>query len=144
LPFTAILSAQICRSRGLSVGLLSQLLDWERNEAVVFHLSHHLEATRAPLQSVPDLPEHAFPIATPLMVPEAQLLNVLACQELRSRRVMFLLPGQSVGKAVEFNGQPSRGTIVVKVVSTQRMLASEFEPREAAGSQGLPELRLFA
>jgi hypothetical protein len=89
--------------RWLSVGLLSQLLDWERNEAVVLHLSDHLDATRAPLQCVPDLPENTFLIAAPLMVPEAQLLNVLGCQELRPRGVMSLLPGQPVFKAVQFN-----------------------------------------
>ena len=46
-------------------------------------------------------------------------------------------------KAVQFNGQLGCGTIEVQKVCAKRMLASEFEPREAACSQGLPELRLF-
>jgi len=78
------------------------------------------------------------------MIPEAQLLDVLACQELISRRILFLLPRQSMFKAVQFNRQPSHGTIKVKKVAAQRMLASELEPRKPAGSQRLPELRLFA
>jgi hypothetical protein len=129
---------------GLSVQLLSQLLDWWRNEAIVFHLPHHLQAARAPLQHVLDLPQNTFPIAAPLMIPKAQLLNVLGGQELLSRRVMCLLPGKPVFKAVQFHGQPSCGAIEVKKVATERMLASEFEPRKAACSQRLPELGLFA
>jgi hypothetical protein len=78
------------------------------------------------------------------MIPEAQLLNVLACQELIPRRIMFLLPGQTVFKAVQFHGQPSHGTIEVKKVSPERMLAPELKPRKAARSQRPPELGLFA
>ena len=92
---------------------------------------------------MPDLPENTFPIAAPLVIPEAQLLNVLGGQELFSCRIMFLLPGQPVFKAVQFHRQPGRGTVQVKIVSAKWMLPSEFEPRKAAGSQGLPELRLF-
>ena len=77
------------------------------------------------------------------MIPEPQLLNSLGGQELISRRIMLLLPGQAVLKAVQFNGQLGCGTIEVQKVCAKRMLASEFEPREAACSQGLPELRLF-
>jgi hypothetical protein len=62
---------------------------------------------------------------------------------LRSRRVMFLLAWQPVFKTIQLNGQPSRGAIEVKKLPTERMLASEFESREPAGSQRLPELRLF-
>jgi hypothetical protein len=57
---------------------------------------------------------------------------------------MLLLPGQPVFKAVQFNGQSSCWTIKVNVVCAERMLASEFEPCKAAGSQRLPELRLLA
>ena len=140
----AVVATQLRRSRGgLSVGLLSQLLDWWRNETIVADLSHHLQAARATLQCMPDLPQDTFPIAAPLMIPEAQLLNVLTCQELFSRRVMFLLPGQPVFKPVQFNNQPSCGTVEVKKARAERMLASEFEPCKLAGSQRLPELRLF-
>ena len=122
----------------------SQLLHWWRHETIVLHLSHHLHAARAPLQGVPDLPQNTVPIGAPLMIPKAQLLNVFGGQQLISRRVMFLLPRQPVFKAVQFNGQSSRGTIEVKEVSAERMLASEFEPCKAACSQRLPKLRLFA
>jgi hypothetical protein len=78
------------------------------------------------------------------MIPEAQFLNVLGGQELFSRRVMLLLAGQSVFKAVQLHAQPSRRTIKVKIVSAERMLASELKPRKAACSQRLPELPLCA
>jgi len=92
---------------------------------------------------MPDLPENTFPIAPPLVIPEAQLFNVLGGQELFSRRIMFLLPGQPVFKAIQFHRQPGRRTIEVKKVSAKWMLPAEFEPCKATGSQGLPELRLF-
>jgi hypothetical protein len=106
----------------LSVRLLSQLLDWWRNETIVSLHSDHLQAARAPLQCMPDLPQNTFPIAAPLVIPEPQHLNALGCQELISRRVVFLLPRQPVFKTVQFNGQPSRGTIKVKKVSAERTL----------------------
>jgi len=78
------------------------------------------------------------------MIPEAQLLNALACQELSPRCTMFLVVRQAVFKTVQFHGQPSHETIEVKKVSPERMLASEFKPRKAACSQSPPELPLFA
>jgi hypothetical protein len=63
----------------LSVRLLSQLLHGWRNETIVAYHSHHLQAARAPLQCVPDLPQNTFLIAAPLVIPEAQFLNALGC-----------------------------------------------------------------
>src|ERR1017187_6258766 len=107
----------------LPVRLLPQLLDRQRNERIVRHLSHHLQAARATLQCVPDLPQNTFSIAAPLMIPEAQFLNALGSQELFSRRVMFPLPGQPVFKSVQFHCPPCRGAIEVKKVCAERMLA---------------------
>jgi hypothetical protein len=93
---------------------------------------------------MPDLPQDPIAIPAPLMIPKVKLLYVLGGQALLSRRVMCLLLGQPVLKAVQFYSQPSHGTIEVKKVSAQRMLASEFEARKAVGAQALPELPFFA
>jgi hypothetical protein len=87
-----------------SIKLSSHFLDRWRNNAIVFHLSHHLQAARAPLQCVPDFPQNNFPIAVPLLIPEAQLLNALVRQELIPRRIIFLLPRQPVFKTVQLHG----------------------------------------
>ena len=91
---------------------------------------------------MPDFPENIFPIAAPLVIPEAQLLDVLSGQELISCGVVLVLSGQPVFKAVQFHRQTGRGTIEVEEVSADWKLAPEFEPRKAARPQGLPELRL--
>ena len=68
------------------------------------------------------------------MIPESQLLDALICQESSSRRVLLLLAGHPVFKAIQFYGEPSRRTVEIKKVSAERMLASELEARKAAGS----------
>jgi hypothetical protein len=128
----------------LSVRLLSQFLRWQRNKTIVSFLSHYLQAAGASLEGMPDLPQDTLSIGAPLMIPESQHFNALPCQELFSRRVVLLLPRQSVFESIQFNVQPSGRAKEVKTVPAERMLAPELEPRKPASSQRLPELRFLS
>ena len=86
----------------------------------------------SPMECVPDFQQHAFAIAPPLVVPEAEFFDVFFCQELFPFSVVLLLVWQAMLEAIQFHGKAGGGTEKIQVVDTHGMLAAELETGKTA------------
>jgi len=92
------------------------------------------------MHSAPDFQQNAVRIFIPLMIPKAQLFNVLSGQITRSHFVLPQFLRLPVLKSVQLNGEARQGTVEIQNVPPERMLAPKLESGESAGAQGAPQL----
>lgn len=114
-----------------------------RDKAVISSFSHDLQAAGAAVQRLEDREQHAFPVFPPFVIPKTKLLNVLRGEELFPRFVMLHLFRHTMLKTVQLHRQTRQRAEEIQVVSSQRMLAAEFESGEPPGPQSPPQFLFF-
>jgi len=120
----------------------NQLASVGRHVTVILHPLQNLNTARASMQCFPDSQPHAFTISSPLMIPIPQLLDSLRGEKLFSRLVSDPLLRKAVLESIQFNREACNGAVAIEEISSQRMLAAEFESSEPPGMQRSPK-RLF-
>ena len=128
-------ASRLRRRRNSSCGV------W-RKEAVVLLLPQNSHTAGASVERIPDFQQHTFTVLPPLMVPEAEFLDVLAGEVLSPRLVPLLLFRHPVLEAVQFHRHPRRRTVEIQVVNPGRVLAAEFEASKAPRPQRPPQFLL--
>ena len=92
---------------------------------------------------MPDVQQDSVAILTPLMIPEAQHLDVQGFQEFFPCQIVLSLARQPMSKPVQLDREFCLGTKEVQHVTCNRMLPSKFKSGETPCPQTLPELFFF-
>jgi hypothetical protein len=95
------------------------------------------------VKGAPDFQQHAFPVAPPLVIPKAQVLDVVGGEARCARAVAPPLLRQSVLETVQFHGQAGRRTVEVETVFSAWVLAAELETGKSARAQHAPKVPFF-
>jgi hypothetical protein len=108
-----------------------------------FGVLHNLNATRPPLQRVPNRQQTAIRIFPPLMIPEPERFDALIRQSLFANRVPFHFFRRTVLKTVKLNRQLRIGAVKIQDASAKPMLPPEFETGKPPPPQRPPKLSFF-
>jgi hypothetical protein len=94
------------------------------------------------LQRIPDFQQATLTVLPPLMIPEPKCFNILLRQKSFTNFIMVNSFGQTMLKAVKFNGQLRIGAVEIQNMSANGMLPAKFETGELSSSQCAPQFFL--
>ena len=120
-----------------------QLLRIRRNKTMILLLSHQVDATRSPVQRMPDFQKHALAILAPLVIPESQHLDTLFGEKFFPRLVALNAFRRAMLKTIQFHRQSRHWAIAIQKKAAHRMLSAELESGETTRLHRVPEFLLL-